>query len=53
MTGLVEKVLKVNLFGSPAETEEEGFSPDNNDKYDFVVTLTARTPKMDALFSSE
>jgi len=52
MTGLVGKVLKVNLFGSPAETEEEGSSLNDDDKDDSVVTLTARTPKIDALFSS-
>jgi len=52
MTGLVGKVLKVNLFGSPAETEEECSSPNDDHKDDSVVTLTARTPKMDALFSS-
>jgi len=51
MTGLVGKVLKVNLFCSPAETEEGGSSPNDDDKDDFVVTLTVRNPKMDALFS--
>jgi len=52
MTGLVGKVIKVNLLSSLAETEEEGSSPNDDDKDNSVATLTARAPKMDALFSS-
>jgi len=51
VTGLVGKVLKVNLFGTPAETDDEGFSPKDDDKDDSVVNLTSGTPKMNALFS--
>ena len=45
-------MLKVNLFGTPAETEDEGSSHKNDHKDNSVVTLTAGTPKMDALFSN-